>query len=294
MRSIEAIPGKTYRLRRRDRIKVELLDTPPEVRAARRMRVKFLSGVKAGTVTDVPSAAIAPPPGSDELPRRSQEPERPASLLVPSSGPIRQGATVVLDEDKAGFHWTVKRLLPDGMVEITTKIFERPTTRTVGRDCLQLVGQRRRPASDRSSAEASAVQQVDTFDQSKWVSKNLSPDRPRRHLDIVAESIVLGPRCLDSCRNRFYRGLSDAECADRFRAEIRTEGVIQGDRKRGKLEGRIRVHRRFELILPDDFQAGDLTTIESPSAILDLRPRSERPKKRPRSRRRRPKRPQSS
>jgi hypothetical protein len=279
MRSTEATPGETYRLRSRSRIKVEMLDTPAEVRAARRMRVRFLTGVKAGSVSDIPSVAIAPLPESESGPAAPQKPEPTAPMLVPASGPLRAGATVVLDDDKAGFHWKIKRLLPDGMVEISTTIFERPTNTTVSRDRVQLIGQRRRSASERDSAKTADDRRADAFDQTTWMSKNLRPVQPRRHLDIVAESVVLGPRCLHYCRNRFYRDSSLAECADRFRAEIRIKGLIQRDRKRGLLEGRIRVHGRFELVLPADFHAGTAITIEDPSAIIDLRPRSERPER---------------
>ena len=275
-----------------------MLDTPPEVRAAHRMRVKFLSGVKAGSISDIPSVAIVPLPDSEVAPdvassSLSYRATRP--MLAMATGPIRRGATVRLEDDKAGFEWKVEQILPDGKVEVSTIVFERRTTLTVPRERVQILARPLRQVRAESWSGGPDPQR-DTFDQSAWVSQNLSPDRPRRHVDVVAESIVLGPRCLDSCRNRFYQGSSAGECADRFRAEIRMKGVIQQDRKREKQEGRIRVDGRFELILPDDFRAGDVTTIEDPRAILDLRPHSQRPKRprkpvdrRGKRRRRRPK-----
>jgi hypothetical protein len=193
---------------------------------------------------------------------------------------------VHLLDDEAGFDWEVVQILPDGKIEVATTIFERRTRRSVARDQVQLLGQS--PQAPFLSTSLDEEADNDSFDESAWVAENLSPDRPRRLIDVVAESIVLGPRCLDSCRTRFYRGSSKVECADRFRAEIRMKGVVQRDGKRGKLEGRIRVDRRFELILPNDFHAGDLTTIEDPSAILDLRPRGERPRTRSKPKMRRP------
>ncbi len=254
-----------------------MLDTPPEVRAAHRMRVKFLSGVKAGSISDIPSVAILPLSDSDGTGTVASATPAPTSTgLLPVSGAIRPGDTLRLLDDKAGFDWKVVQILPDGKLEVATTIFERPTSLTVTRERVQLLGRPPRPLRGGSRSVEKAEPERDSFDQSAWVSKYLSPDRPRRPVDIVAESIVLGPRCIASCRHRFYRGSSDVECADRFRAEIRMKGVIQRDRRRGTLEGRIRVHNRFELILPDDFRAGDMTTVEDPRAILDLRPRSRR------------------
>ncbi len=258
-----------------------MLDTPAEVRAAHRMRVRFLSGVKAGTISDIPSVSIVPLRESEARPElTSNRPEPASPTLRPTTGPIRRGVTVRLLDDKAGFDWKVVQIIPDGKIEVATTIFERRTTLTVPRERVQVLGRASRAA--RFSVQSDDASACDAFDQSAWVSKNLSPKQPRRHIDVVAESIVLGPRCLNSCRSRFYRGASDAECADLFRSDVRMKGVIQRDRPRGMLEGRIRVQGRFELILPKNFRAGEVTTIEDPRLILDLRPQDERPR-RPRS-----------
>lgn len=300
VRSTDAIPGEIYRLRSRTRIKVEMLHTPPEVRAARRMRVKFLSGVKAGSISDIPSVSIVPLTDSQGSSVEPQWPEEGAPMLVPATGPLRPGATVLVDDDEAGFQWKVKGLLPDGKVEIATTIFESPSVKTVGRDRVQLLRRRRPSLSERPSTETSATRRENSFDQEAWVAENLTPQRPRRRLDAVADSLVLAPRCLCSWRDRFYPGVSLDECADRFRSEIRIRGAIQPD-----VPGlRIRVPRRFEVILPEEFNVGADSTIDDPAAIVDLRPRSKKRKnrspaeasrddERSRRRRRRRKRPRS-
>lgn len=287
VRSTEAVPGETYALRSRPQIKVEMLETPAEVRLARRMRVRFLNGVKAGEVSDLPSVAIVPLPGAASPVRKSHlKPSSPVPTIA--RGPLRVGSTVILVSDKSGFRWTVTRLVPEDSVEITTTIFERRTRMTVSRDSVQLVGPSRRPPI-RKAASLKLVESGDSdraFDQSEWIAKNLRPIQPRRTLDIVIDSLVFSQRCLQSYRDRFHEGGSPSESADRLRQELRRSGVIERDKGRRGNYGRIRVPHRFDLVLPADFEPGVASTLDDPSCIVDRRYRREYRRRRPVERRR--------
>lgn len=189
MRSIDAVVGETYALRSRPQIKVEMLETPPEVRSARRMRVRFQNGVKAGKVCDLPSVGIIPLPGR-ETRQVATQPRSTSHPRAPARGSLRVGATVTVQGDKTGFHWTVKRMCSDGKAEIETTIFKRRTGKTVSCDRLQLVGALHRLPRRGQTFPDPAPERGDDFDQAEWISENLRPIQPRRDLDEVLDSLV--------------------------------------------------------------------------------------------------------
>lgn len=236
------------------------------------MRVRFLNGVKAGEISDLPSLAIIRSPALQ--PSSPRQPHLASPIQVPVRGSLRVGATVMLNGDGAGFRWTVKQILADGEVEIETTIFERPTCKKVSRDRLQLVGPLTQPRrSQAASLEVVSDRGDDDFDQSEWISKNLSPVHPQRDLDAILDSIVFSQRCLQSYRDRFYKGHSITESADHLRGEIRSRGVVERDEQRGMVYGWLRVPHRFDVTLPANFRTGVATTIDDPECIIDRRRR---------------------
>src|SRR5918912_3590891 len=127
MRADDMTIGDAYALAGPRAIKVTLLPTPPEVRAQRRVRVRFETGVMTGPVTDLPSRRIAaacygPAPSKPPRARRSD------AVVAVARAP-RVGDTVLLP-DTGDLEWTVEDIEhARGELTVGTTMFGRPVTR---------------------------------------------------------------------------------------------------------------------------------------------------------------------
>jgi hypothetical protein len=217
MRSSDAKVGETYALCGRPTTKLVKLETPPEVSRRKRMRVRFQTGVKAGEEAELPSRSIVPLPGSEGPKHKSR------SVLTPQrdedvSLPLTVGASVVLASDQAGFIWTVVRLESDHRAEIVTTIFESETRRRVEQDELVVVGPREETAALHFSYSLRGRDyEENRFSEAHWAATNLRPEHPKRELDLVLDSLIFSPRCVQSYRDRLAPNLSISESNERLR-----------------------------------------------------------------------------
>lgn len=238
-----------------------MLETPPEVRRQARMRVRFVTGVKAGEEAELPSSRIGPLVGSEPT---SKLMLAPLPRLRKVELPVQVGAEVAVAGDKVGFTWTVVRLEPDrGRAEIVTTIFEKETRRNV--ECGQLrvlpSNEERTPPACLSFAAAQRNPGESRASGSDWAAVNLRPERPKRALEMILDSLVFSQRCLQSYRDRLTPGLPLVESSERLREEIRRRGLLECDGRPGEY-GCLCVPNRFDVVLDIGFEPGVATTID--------------------------------
>jgi hypothetical protein len=253
MRSHEMEPGEPYALHSNRRTKVTVLETPPEVRRAARVRVRFETGVKAGKTTELPSRRIAAP-WNGEPPAKAQVPSRETPRAAVERLP-EVGEQVTLASDKAGFVWTVDGIDEQGeKATVSTIIFERPTTRTVAVDQLRVCAEESRshgaiklPFDD---GERCAEEAPSTLQGRAWAAANLRPERPKRELEKILDQLLFSPGCLAVYRRRLAPDFSGTALSDRLREEILRSGFVMRAEPSGSGEyARLRVPNRFDVVL---------------------------------------------
>ena len=253
MRSHEMKIGCTYELKGRGSRKVTILETPAEVRSKARVRVRFENGVKAGTITDLPSRRIARPRGEGPEERLEKlEGQGGVPPAEPVERPVRSGDTVTLLRDESGLLWTVEAVRGQ-VASLRTEIFGRPSTRQVAVDQLQVHEQPQRQQAvhlvDLQDVDAGA--RGDALDEKRWVSLHLSPQQPKRDLERILDQIVFSQACLYIYGRRLAPHLKgQAAVAESLREEIRRKGfLMRGEEVRGSEYARLRVQGRFDVVL---------------------------------------------
>jgi hypothetical protein len=125
VRSDDMRPGQDYFLDGgRDRV-VTVLDTPPEVRSRARVRVRFVNGIKAGEIAEVPSRRIlAPVGGLAPSAPRSRRPRVIRIERAPAAG------DEVHWEQTGEIIWKVESVDAD-TASVTGELFGKPVTKTV-------------------------------------------------------------------------------------------------------------------------------------------------------------------
>lgn len=248
MRADDMIVGETYELSGTRRLKVTVLETPPEIRAQRRVRVRFESGVKAGEITDVPSRSVERPWGRSPAPaKQPRAPRRPTVITLP--GPPRVGETVVV-ADMGDFEWTVREVHDErDEVTVATTMFDRPQVLTVPIDSLRIrVEPARGSAPDLGHLPKVTRVATTAVDPAQEAAERLRPVAPRRELDELMEEILFSEACLRDYDRRLRR-VGAGSANERLREEVRRRGYIDFDDIGPNEFGRIRVPRRFDIVL---------------------------------------------
>jgi hypothetical protein len=249
MRAEDMIIGETYALVRSPQVKVTVLPTPPEIRAERKVRVRFETGVTAGRISEVPSRRIAAPRWGGAVAKRPR-PRRPGPTVFVVTHPPGVGDTVVWDEG-VGLEWTVRAVDEERReATIATKIFGRPDTRTVAVDRLQVRVAAARPVVDRARRSqrrppAVALPPGHADD----AGERLRPVKPRRELDELMDDVLFTPTCLRQYDRQLGSGEADS-ANERLREELRRSGFIVRDELCGNEYARVRVLGRFDIVLP--------------------------------------------
>lgn len=241
--------GHAYQLKGRGYRKVTVLETPSEVRSMARVRVRFENGVKAGTVTDLPSRRIDRLWRDEQAQERRERPGIQGNAPLPSiKRPIRSGDTVKLLGDESGLLWTVEAIRGQ-TASLGTTIFGRPSARQVAIADLQVHHEPARPQvirlldNDKSETE-------DRLDKERWAALNLRPEQPKRDLDRILDQLVFTQACLGIYRRRLAPSLKGSSVAEELREEIRRKGfLMQGDEVPGPEYARLRVWGRFDIVL---------------------------------------------
>jgi hypothetical protein len=241
--------GETYALSGHRRIKVTYLDTPPEVRAQRRVRVRFETGVTAGRVNDVPTVRIAGP-----WDRQAVPPSRKPPAQRPSRGPrtvarrARPGDVVVLAQT-GELAWTVVAIDEDaGEATIVTEIFGQPDTRTAALDSLQVrVPEPPLPAPSLPAPKAHASDA--SGETAEEAVARIRPVTPRRELDELMDDVLFTLACLEQYARRLG-SCTPGVANERLRDEVRRAGFILRDENAAGEYARIRVLGRFDIVLP--------------------------------------------
>ena len=247
MRWQDMTPDKPYALTGRPRLKVTVLDTPAEVRAKARVRVRFETGVAAGRVLDIPSQRVAEPWDSSRVqkpaPQRGRQQAVPVLLL---SREARVGDTVTLEET-GDLLWTVDAVDDErSTATISTVIFERPDSRTVARDRLQVRGKPSQRVSRRSTERPSSRP---SFDAEDAAVERLRPIAPRRELDELMDDVLFTRACLRDYDRRLGAGRR-GPAVERLREEVRRSGyLLRGRQLPGNEYARVRIDGRFDIVL---------------------------------------------
>ncbi|MGZ4218688.1 MAG: hypothetical protein ACXVH1_24130 [Solirubrobacteraceae bacterium] len=242
MRAVDMEPGRDYRLTGdRERV-VTVLDTPADVRRRARVLVRFVNGVKAGEVVELPSRRIAAPVDG---PAPSTPPVRRPRIVRFERAPLvgeevhwKQTGEIV---------WKVDSIDGDAAV-MTGELFGKATTKTVPLGELEVRPVMITPAEPLLPPRRTGVPR--TRADREAGRDEVAPDRPRRELDQFLDDIIFSPRCLDAYSRRFAPGVRGAAINDRLRDEIRHRGYVvrRGDQGAGEF-ARIRVDRRFDIVL---------------------------------------------
>ena len=249
-------PGRPYVLCGHRRIKVTVLETPPELRRKARVRVRFESGVKAGEVADVPSRRIASPWGESKT--RQQKTPRQSLALIERTPEV--GDEVAWSGDRRTWRWTVDELNEkEGQATISTVMVEQKTTQTVPLDQLEVrleeppsappfeavLNELSRDGQPEDSGDSTAA-----LDAEAWVAENLRPEKPRRAVDTMLDGILFSPGCLSAYRRRYALHLSGTALSEHLIDTIRGKGsVIFPESPETREYARIRVPGRFDVVL---------------------------------------------
>jgi hypothetical protein len=244
--------GGVYALAGRANKKVTVLETPAELRRKARVRVRFENGVKVGTIAELPSRRIARP-WRDEPKKHCERPESQGSEspLEPVERAACNGDTVTLRGDETGLLWTVERIEAH-LASLRTEIFDRPSTRQVNVDQLQVYEQSRRGqlvhlVSDQDSGAGAGV---GVLDEKQWAAQHLSPQQPKRELERILDQLVFSQGCLRIYRRRLAPHLKGQAVSERLREEIRRKGyLLRGEELPGAEYARLRVRGRSDVVL---------------------------------------------
>jgi hypothetical protein len=251
MRSKEMKIGCAYELKGRGYRKVIILETPAEVRSKSRVRVRFENGVKAGTITDLPSRRIARP-WREESKERSEQTEGQGEVppVEPVERAVRTGDTVTLLRDETGLLWTVEAI-KENVASLRTEIFGRPSTRQVAVDQLQVQEKpQRRQVVHLVDDGADVGARDGVLDEKRWVSQHLSPQQPKRDLERILDQLVFSQACLRIYGRRLAPHLKGQAVAEGLREEIRRKGFLMlGEEVPGSEYARLRVQGRFDVVL---------------------------------------------
>lgn len=228
------------------------METPAEVRSKARVRVRFENGVKAGTITNLPSRRIARP-WREEPEERPERPESHGEVppIEPVEHAVRTGDTVTLLRDETGLLWTVEAIR-EQVASLRTEIFGRPSTRQVAVDQLQVheKPQRRQVVHLVDDQDADAGARDGALDEKRWVSLHLSPQHPKRGLERILDQLVFSQACLRIYGRRLAPHLKGQAVAEGLREEIRRKGfLMRGEEVRGPEYARLRVRGRFDVVL---------------------------------------------
>jgi hypothetical protein len=261
MRADDMTVGEAYALNGPRRIKVTLLPTPPDVRAQRKVRLRFETGVTAGRVSDLPSRRIAAP-WTGTAPAKPNSP-RPRETVLTLTRRPRAGDTVVLPE-KGDLDWTVDDVDEDDQARLSTEIYGRPQTRSVPVDEAE-VRVRLRAHSEAVSAQSGAERREvgvgrEVAGDGEAAAERLRPVTPRRELDELMDDVLFTEACLKDYDRRL--GSNDrGSSSDRLREEVRHSGFILREDLGPREYARIRVLGRFDIVLADPPTAGEPVTI---------------------------------
>ncbi|HEX5592094.1 MAG TPA: hypothetical protein VFX35_01960 [Solirubrobacterales bacterium] len=250
MRSEDMKIGHAYQLGGRGYRKVTVLETPSEVRSKARVRVRFENGVKAGTVSDLPSRRIARPWRDEQAQGQPRQPgNRSEAPPLPSiERPVRSGDTVRLLGDESGLLWTVDAIRGE-MASLRTDIFGRPSARQVAVASLQVHHEPVRPQVIRLLDDDDS-DTGDRLDEERWAALHLRPERPKRDLDRILDQLVFSQACLGIYRRRLAPHLKGSAVAEGLREEIRRKGfLMRGEEVPGPEYARLRVWSRFDIVL---------------------------------------------
>ena len=237
-------PGEDYYLDGgRERV-VTVLDTPPEVRSRAKVRVRFRNGVKAGEEAEIPSRRIV----ASVKGRKPTAPRRQRARVVRFDGPAQPGDEVLWSQT-GDIVWIVESVTGDEAV-MTGELFGKPVSKTVPMSELEV-----RPLVIPPEPDAPiVVRDRRTEDQpeidSATLREQITPEHPRRDLDVLLDDILFSMACLDGYRRRLARGMHGRALLPHLREEIRTRGYVIWDVTPGSGEyARLRVERRFDVIL---------------------------------------------
>jgi hypothetical protein len=249
MRAEDMTVGESYALKGPRRVKVTYLQTPPQIRAQRRVTVRFETGVPAGRVVNIPTVRIEGPWDRQATPVTKPAARRARGPLTVER-PVRMGDTVVLAET-GELAWTVAAVdEPTGNATVETEIFSQPRSQTVPVDSLQVLAPEPPPRRDLSEPRQEPRKATGAVaDNGEDAVALLQPVTPRRELDELMDDILFTPACLDQYTRRL--GSCKPRVAnDRLRAEVRQAGFILRDGLAAGEFARIRVRGRFDIVLP--------------------------------------------
>ncbi len=284
------VPGEAYRLEGHRRIKVTVLDTPPELRRQARVRVRFESGVKAGDEGDLPSRRIVAPWEPTQQPRK-----RPAAgrrRRSPTDKRSPQVGDSVMWTETGTIVWTLEALDPkSGEATIRGLLFAQPKTRTVPIKQLELHVEEQPQGGPSPFVEG--ILGGDDLDHARHdlesqtgpARASLRPEKPRRELEVLLENVLFSNACLDAYRRRYAGRLSGQALLNSLRGEILRSGFIMDGGLPGSGEyARLRVPKRYDVVLRT------CPTADEPVTITGLhfwaRPKARHRRKRPGAQRR--------
>jgi hypothetical protein len=207
--------------------------------------VRFVNGIKAGEIAEVPSRRIlAPAEGPAPSVPRSQ---RPLVIRIEREPVV---GDEILWTQTGEIVWKVESLDADAnTASVTGELFGKPVAKTLPLSELEvrpvIIEPEAAPAARRRPRPAAPEPDQTTL------REQIAPVRPRRDLEVLLDDVVFSNACLDSYRQRFARSVRGPALNERLREEIRSHGYIVLDRaSRSREYGRIRVEHRFDVILP--------------------------------------------
>ena len=262
MRSNDLTPGSEYYLAgERERV-IRVLDTPSELRSRARVRVKFLNGVKAGQVAELPTrriaAFVAPP---EVEPKVERVPPRRDEVIRITRRP-RVGDEVLWKDVTGDVVWTVASI--DGAIAtVNSELFTRPWTSTVALQDLEVKPiVRTRAARIEIDPIIPAPDRVIAMPRTQ--PHKFAPQKPRRELEEVLDGLIFTRGCLGMYQQRLAPKVSWTTVNETLRTEIRSRGYILRNGHGGHVEqtacyGCVRVERRFDVVLerepaPNEFE----------------------------------------
>lgn len=270
VRSKDLKPGSKYRLARdRDRI-VRYLETPPEVRSHARVRVEFVNGILAGRITDIPTRRILEPlvPDPPRAPKAAPKPITIHSDRTPVVG------DEVIWKATGEIVWRVESI-HGASATLTGELLSRPRRETAKLQDLEVRPDVIHPTqtSTLTSTESPPTVMTPTV-------KSIAPIKPQRQLDEVMDSIMFDQRALRAYQKRFERSAKTSEIEGKLRAEIRGRGYLEFEEIPEREWSRIRVERRFDIVLARKPSPDDPLWIDRLAFPRSHRPRTSR-KRRP-------------
>ncbi|MCA1694053.1 MAG: hypothetical protein LC749_04610 [Actinobacteria bacterium] len=197
MRADDMTVGESYALVRTSRVKVTYLDTPADVRARRRVRVRFETGVPAGHTHDVATRNIEGPWDRQAAPTKPAARSRAQRRVKTLTRRACVGDAVVLSET-GELTWTVTTV-DERRCEATivTQIFGQPQRRTVPIDVIRVRTQDARQSADSAPRRAvPATSSAFGIEDVNEAVARLRPIAPRREIDELMDDVLFTEACL--------------------------------------------------------------------------------------------------